>query len=139
MYESKAIVLPPGVERTEETVWRAWLDRNHVQEARRKHRRETVFSIVLIASFVLAALFGNRPVEYDTAVGATLAVGAAIAAFHAFNARRYAAATVLASMAVLYNPGYPLLALSGAFAVVTLLGSAAFLAVPLVFRRPVMS
>jgi hypothetical protein len=129
-------MLPRGVERTEETVWRAWLDRNRAQEICRQHRRETVFSILLIAAFVLAALFGNRAIEYDRAVGATLAVGAAIAAFHAFTTHRYVAATVLACMAVLYNPGYPLLALSGAFAIVTLLGGAAILAVPLVIRRP---
>jgi hypothetical protein len=134
MYDSKAIVLPPGMKRTEETVWRAWLDRNRTQETHRQHRRETVFSIVLIGAFVVAALLGSGAVEYSTAVSAALAIGAAIAAFHALNAGRYVAATLFACMAVIYNPGYPLLALSGAFATVTLLGSAALLAMPLVFN-----
>lgn len=139
MYESKAIVLSPGVERTEQTVWSAWLDRNRAQETRREHRRETFFRLALIAAFVLAALFGNRAVEYETAVGATLAIGAAVAAFHALDSRRYFATIVLGGMAAVYNPGHPLLALSGTLAIVTLFACAAILAVPLVFRRPVMA
>ena len=135
MNTSTAIAPSPPSQHAGGASWAAWVARNRDEETRARFRDDLILDMVLIGAFTAAALFGGHVLEYEFAVGATLAVVAAIGAFRAINASRYMSAVVFASLAIVYNPALPVVALSGPFALAVLLLSAGAVTAMLVWRR----
>jgi hypothetical protein len=102
----------------DETVWRAWLEKNRVEEAQRAIARIQVVKWtcigVLIASGVVSSYISS-PYDsaYQAVVSFAIALGAIVLIIESLRARQYSFTILFAAIVLLFNPILPTFALAG--------------------------
>jgi hypothetical protein len=102
----------------DETVWRAWLTKNLLEERQRAVARikavkwaciGVLMATAVVSSYVLTPYVST----YQTAVRVAIGLGAIILLFESLRARRYTFTALFAAIVLLFNPVFPIFALSG--------------------------
>lgn len=128
--------LPVVTNEQREVTWRAWQEKNHLQEVRGVDLRAKLTKYASIAVLLLTVLCWGYAAEYQLFVRFAVCAGAVRVAFLAAATRNYAWAALFAGMALLYNPVFPLFALSGRMDTFIVIASVAPFAVSLFALKP---
>jgi hypothetical protein len=101
-----------------ETVWRAWLNKNLLEErqraaARIKAVKWACIGVLMATAVVSSYVFTPYISAYQTVVRVAIGLGAIILLFESLRARQYAFTAVFAAIVLLFNPVLPIFALSG--------------------------
>ena len=101
----------------DETLWRAWMKENLLEEKRRAAARTKGVNWACIGVLAVAALassYVSAPFvpAYEVVVRLTIGVGAIALMFDNLHAREYVFAALFAAIALLLNPVLPAFALS---------------------------
>jgi hypothetical protein len=96
----------------DETVWRAWLEKNRVEEAQSAVARIQIVKWacigVLIASGVVSSYI-STPYDsaYQAVVRFAIALGATVLMFESLRGRQYSFTVLFAALVLLFNPVLP--------------------------------
>ncbi len=104
---------PPATQPLDEAVWQIWVAKGHAED---RHARATFVKgvkWVTIAGLFTAAGFGPHLGLFDVVIRFIVAAGALVVMFQALQARNYALAALVGTLAVLYNPVAPVFSFSG--------------------------
>lgn len=102
----------------DETVWRAWLEKNRVEGAQSAVARIQIVKWtcigVLIASGVVSSYI-STPYDsaYQAVVRFAIALGATVLMFESLRGRQYSFTVLFAALVLLFNPVLPPFALAG--------------------------
>ena len=96
-----------------EGVWRAWLEKNRLEETRNSVARTKAVKWFCIAVLIAAAALSSHIASYQGGVRFIVALGAVIVMCQGFRTHRYYFAALFAAMIVFYNPLFPTFTLSG--------------------------
>ena len=124
----------PPTKPLSEAAWQAWLAKNRAQELRRSATRVKTVKWVSLVTLVAAALFGSHLESYGVPVRFVLTLGAIVVMLDAFKLRDYTFATVFGTLAVLYNPVWPVVNFSGFWQCALMILSAVLFIVSLTWR-----
>ena len=116
--------------------WDDWQERNLLQEMHGVALRATLTKCASIAVLLLALVFWGYAADYQAVLGFVVCAGAVRVAFLAAAARQYEWVTLFAGMAVLYNPVFPLFALTGHWAFIFVIASITAFAASLFLLKP---
>jgi hypothetical protein len=116
--------------------WRAWQERNHLQDLHGAALRAKLTKYGSMAVLLLAVLFWSYAADYQVLLGFVVCAGAVRVAFLAAAVRRYDWASLFVGMAVLYNPVFPLFALSGRVGFFLVIASITAFAASLFLLKP---
>jgi hypothetical protein len=102
----------------DETVWRAWLKKNLLEErqraaARIKAGEWTSSGVLMVTAVVSSYVLTPYVSAYQTAVRVVIALGAIIMMFESLRARQYTFAALFAAIVLLFNPVLPKVPLLG--------------------------
>jgi uncharacterized protein DUF6804 len=102
----------------DETVWRAWLQKNFLQERQRAAARIKAVNwacigVLLVAAVVSSYIFPSYVSTYQGVLRIIIALGATIMTFESVRTRQYVSTALFAGIALLFNPVLPAFALSG--------------------------
>jgi hypothetical protein len=102
----------------DEAIWRAWVEKNDLQDKRRAAARikaVTWASIaVLMATAVVSSyIFAPYVSTYQAVVRSVVAIGAIVIMFESLRARQYAFTAPFAGIILVFNPVLPAFAFSG--------------------------
>ena len=116
----------------DETVWRAWLGKNLLQEKQRAATRIKAVKWACIGVLVVSAAassYISTPYvsAYQTVVRFAIGLGAIVIMFESLRTRQYAFTALFAAIVLLFNPVLPPFALRGNW-VILLAGVLSFLA-----------
>jgi hypothetical protein len=102
----------------DETVWRAWLNKNLLEEkqsaaARIKAVKWACIGVLMATAVVSSYVLTPYVSTYQTAVRVAIGLGAIILLFESLRARGYIFTALFAAIVLLFNPVFPIFALSG--------------------------
>lgn len=102
----------------DETLWRAWLGKNLLQERQRTAARMTAVKWVCIGLLVVSAvsssyIFTPYVSAYQAVVRFAIGLGAIVVMFESLRARQYAFTALFAMVVLLFNPVLPTFAFAG--------------------------
>jgi hypothetical protein len=102
----------------DETVWRAWLKKNLLEERQRAAARIKAVKLacigVLMATAVVSSyVFTPYVSVYQAVVRVAIGLGAIVILFESIRLRQYAFAVLFSGTVLLFNPLFPVFALSG--------------------------
>src|SRR5438067_1767561 len=98
----------------DESVWRAWQQKNRIKDARATARRLVAVKWFCVALLLSTAALWMYAMQYHLLFRAMVAMGAVVVVFQAAAARRYVFAALFTMIVLLYNPIVPVFDLSGA-------------------------
>ena len=124
-----------GCEPLDEALWQAWLARNRTRELRRRQGRVKIVKWVSVVTLVVASIFGSQLESYGVIVRFALMLGAIVVMLDAVNFRHYTFATLFGTLALLYNPVFPVVNFSGLWQIGFLILSAALFVASLGWPR----
>lgn len=126
MYDSELTQEPHThrARRLDENVWRAWQEKNRLEEMRNTATRMKVVKWLCIGVLVVTAVLFSYLSPYGAAVRSAVTLGALIVMIQGLHTRRYAFAALFAAIVVLYNPLFPTFTLSGGWQRLLVLTSA---------------
>ena len=106
---------PPqsGSKPLDQEVWRAWQDKNRLEEGQRAVTRMKVVKWLCIALLIITAVLFSPLSPYHVIVRFTVALGALVVMMQGLQTRHYAFAVLFAALVFLYNPFVPIFAFSG--------------------------
>jgi len=116
--------------------WYDWQERNRLQDLRGVASRAKLTKYASIAVLLLAVVFWQRAADYQAVLGFVVCASAVRVAFLAAGVGRHDWASLFVGIAVLYNPIFPLFALSGRLEFFLVLASVAAFAASLFLVRP---
>ncbi|HSB13604.1 MAG TPA: DUF6804 family protein [Bryobacteraceae bacterium] len=116
--------------------WRDWQERNHLQDLHRVALRAKLTKYASIVVLLLAVVFWSYAADYQAVLGFVVCAGAVRVAFLAAAVRRYDWASLFIGMALLYNPVFPLFALTGRVAFFLVIASITAFAASLFLLKP---
>lgn len=116
--------------------WRDWQERNHLQDLRGLALRAKLTKYASIVVLLLAVVFWSYAADYQAVLGFVVCAGAVRVAFLAAAVRRYDWASLFIGMALLYNPVFPLFALTGRVAFFLVIASITAFASSLFLLKP---
>ena len=116
--------------------WHDWQERNLLQDLRGVALRAKLTKYASMAALLLAVVFWSYAPNYQAWLGFAVCAGAARVAFLAADARKYDWATLFVGMAVLYNPVFPLFALTDRVAFFLVIASIIAFAASLFLLKP---
>lgn|SRR5512147_1960677 len=116
--------------------WRDWQERNHLQDLRGLALRAKLTKYASIVVLLLAVVFWSYAADYQAVLGFVVCAGAVRVAFLAAAVRRYDWASLFIGMALLYNPVFPLFALTGRVAFFLVIASITAFAASLFLLKP---
>ena len=116
--------------------WRDWQERNHLQDLRGLALRAKLTKYASIVVLLLAVVFWSHAADYQVLLGFVVYAGAVRVAFLATDVRRYGWASLSIGMALLYNPVFPLFALTGRVAFFLVIASITAFAASLFLLKP---
>jgi hypothetical protein len=103
---------PPSATPLDEAVWQAWVAKGRMQE-----RRSSATRIKAVKWASIAGLPGAvglvPPAPFEVLVRFLVTASALVLMFQAFQTRYYSVAAALGALALLYNPGAPVIDFSG--------------------------
>jgi uncharacterized protein DUF6804 len=107
-----------GAKPLDQTVWRAWLEKNRQQESQRAFARIKAVKWacigVLLVTVVMSSWVLTPSVSaYEAMVRFAMGLGAIILLLESLRARQYALAVLFAALVLLFNPFLPTFALAG--------------------------
>ena len=94
-------------------VWRAWQEKNRLEERQRAVTRMKTVKWLCIAILIVTAVLFSPLSPYHAVVRFTVAFGALVVMMQELQTRRYAFAVLFAALLLLYNPFVPTFAFSG--------------------------
>src|SRR5947209_2792000 len=99
-----------------ETVWRAWLNKNLLEEGQRaaariKAVKWACIGVLLATAVVSSYVFPPFVSTYQTAVRFAIGLGAIVIMFESLRTRQYAFTALFAAVVLLFNPVLPIFAL----------------------------
>jgi hypothetical protein len=102
----------------DETVWRAWLQKNLLQERRRavvriKAVNWACIGVLIVAAAVSSYVSTPRISTYQVVVRVAIALGATVMLFETLRTRQHVSTVSFAGIVLLFNPLFPAFALSG--------------------------
>jgi hypothetical protein len=102
----------------DEDVWRAWLNKNLLEERSRAAVRAKAVNWVCILALIGAVVMSSHVSAfymsaYETTVRILIGVGAMLMMFISIRIREYASTALFGSLMLLFNPVLPAFALSG--------------------------
>jgi len=102
----------------DETVWRAWLKKTLLEERRRATARIKAVKlpciVVLMATAVASSYVSTPYVSvYQAVVRVAIGLGAIVILFESIRLRQYTFTALFAGIVLLFNPLFPVFALSG--------------------------
>lgn len=97
----------------DEKVWRAWLQKNQIEEVQGAIARMRAVKWVCIAILLATAALSSYVVPYRSVVAFIVSLGAIAAMWQGFRTHHYYFAALFTAMVVLYNPLFPTFTLSG--------------------------
>lgn len=116
--------------------WHDWQERNRLQDLRGVALRGKLTKYASIAVLLLAVVFWGRAADYQAVLGFVVCAGAVRVAFLAAAVGRHDWASLFAGIALLYNPLYPLFALTGRLEFLLVIASAGAFAASLFLLKP---
>ena len=116
--------------------WRDWQERNHLQDLRGLALRAKLTKYASIVVLLLAVVFWSYAADYQAVLGFVVCAGAVRVAFLAAAVRRYDWASLFIGMALLFNPVFPLFALTGRMAFFLVIASITAFAASLFLLKP---
>jgi hypothetical protein len=116
--------------------WHDWQERNHLQDLRGAALRAKLTKYASMAMLLLAVVFWSYAADYQAVLRFVVCAGAVRVAFLAAAARKYDWASLFIGLALLYNPVFPLFALTGPGAFVLVIASIAPFAASLFLLKP---
>jgi len=116
----------------DETVWRAWLGKNLLQERQRAAARIRALKWVCIGVLMFSGvassyIFTPQVSAYQAVVRFAIGLGAIVIMFESLRARQYAFTALFAAVVLLFNPVVPTFAFAGNW-VILFAGELSFLA-----------
>ena len=124
-----------GREPLNEAAWQAWLAKNRAQELRRSATSVKIVKWASVVTLVAGVLFGSYLGSYGVLVRFVLTLGAIVVMLDAFKLRDYTFETVFGTLALLYNPVFPVVNFSGFWQSALMILSAVLFIVSLTWRR----
>ena len=97
----------------DEEVWRAWLQKNQMEEVQGAIARMRAVKWVCIAILLATAALSSYVVPYQSVVTFIVSLGAIAVMWQGFRTHHYYFAALFTAMVVLYNPLFPTFTLSG--------------------------
>ncbi len=102
----------------DETVWRAWLNKNLLEERRRAAARVKAVKWACIGALLATAgvssyVFSPYISAYQTVVRFAIGLGAIVIIFESLRTRQYAFTALFAAVVLLFNPVLPAFAFAG--------------------------
>jgi len=96
----------------DEAAWQAWGAKGRAHDKRGSATQMNVVKWVSIAALLAAAVLWSQLTPYEVVVRFIVAAGAIVVMVQAFQARRYAVASVFGALVLLYNPVAPVFSFS---------------------------
>ena len=106
---------PGGPKPLDQEVWRAWQQKNRLQERQKAVARMKAVKWLCIALLIVTAVLFSPLSPYHVIVRFTVAFGALVVMMQGLRTRRYAFAILFAALIFLYNPFVPTFAFSGSW------------------------
>ena len=102
----------------DETVWRAWLNKNLLEErqraaARIKAVKWACIGVLMATAAVSSYVFSPYVSAYQAVVRFAIGLGAIVMMSESFRTRQYAFTALFAAVVLLFNPVVPIFALAG--------------------------
>lgn len=102
----------------DETVWRAWLNKNLLQErqsarARIKAVKWACIGVLMAAAVMSSYVFLPYVSSYQAVVRFAIGLGAIVMMFESLRTRQYAFTALFAAIVLLFNPVVPTFPLAG--------------------------
>lgn len=116
--------------------WQDWRERNRLQDQRGVASRAKLTKYASVAVLLLAVVFWGSAANYQVLLWFAVCAGAVRVAFHAGGMRKYDWMILFVGIALLYNPVFPLFALSGRVAFFLVLASITAFAASLFLLKP---
>lgn len=116
--------------------WPDWQARNRRQDLHGVALRAKLTKYASMAVLLLAVVFWSHAADYQVLLGFAVCAGAVRVAFLAAAVRRYGWASLFIGMALLYNPVFPLFALTGRVAFFFVIASITAFAASLFLLKP---
>jgi len=116
--------------------WDDWQERNRLQDLRGVALRVRLTKFASMAMLILALVFWTYAEDYRMVLGFVVCAGAIRVAFQAGGVHKYDWLILFAGIALLYNPVFPLFALSGRVAFFLVTASTAAFAASLFLLKP---
>jgi hypothetical protein len=97
----------------DETVWRAWLNKNRLEEGRHRDARIKGVKWICIGMLVAAALASSYVLNpsvsaYQTVVRFAIGLGAISLLFESLRERQYVFSALFTAIVLLFNPVFPI-------------------------------
>ena len=107
-----------GAKPLDQTVWRAWLEKNRRQErqraaARIKAVKWACIGVLLVTVVVSSSVLTPYISAYEAGVRFAIGLGALILLLESLRGRQYALLALFAVLVLLFNPLFPVFAFSG--------------------------
>ncbi|MBV9679288.1 MAG: hypothetical protein JO185_23325 [Acidobacteriaceae bacterium] len=102
-----------GSKPLDQEVWRAWQERNRLQEGQKAVTRMKAVKWLCIAVLLVTALFFSQLSPYHVIVRFAVALGALVVMMQGLGTRHYAFAASFAAIVLLYNPFVPTFLFAG--------------------------
>jgi hypothetical protein len=116
--------------------WHDWLERNRREELRGVALRARLTKYAAMAALLLSVVFWGSAADYQAVLGFAVCAGAVRVTFLAAAARKYDWASLFIGMALLYNPVFPVFALTGPGAFFLVIASITPFAASLFLLKP---
>jgi hypothetical protein len=102
----------------DETVWRAWLNKNLLEErqhavARIKAVKWACIGVLMATAVVSSYVFSPYVSAYQAVVRFAIGLGAIVIMFESLRTRQFAFTALFAAVVLLFNPVVPTFALAG--------------------------
>ena len=102
----------------DDNIWRAWMEKNLVQErqgiaARAKVVKCACIGVLLIAAAVSSSVLPPYLFAYQALVRFAIALGAIVVILQSLRARQYVLTALFAAIVLIFNPVFPTFAFSG--------------------------
>jgi hypothetical protein len=102
----------------DETVWRAWLNKNLIEErqratARIKAVKWACIGVLMASTSVSWFVFPPYVSAHQSVVRVAIGLGAIILLFESLRVRQYAFTALFATLVLLFNPVLPIFAVAG--------------------------
>jgi energy-coupling factor transporter transmembrane protein EcfT len=102
-----------GSKPLDQEVWRAWQEKNRLQDIRNAVTRMKAVKWLCVAVLIVTAVLFSHLSPYHAVVRFAVALGALVVMMQGFHTRRYIFAVLFAALVLLYNPFVPAFTFSG--------------------------
>lgn len=121
-FESPVDSQPHSSKPLDETVWRAWLNKNRLEDkqhaaARIKAVKWACIGVLMATAAVSSYVFSPYVSAYQAVVRFAIALGAIVMMFESLRTRQYAFTALFAAVVLLFNPVVPIFTFAGNWAI----------------------